>query len=268
MFETHRDLYKGKKVLLFFFFAFFNFSLHKNKLKMWQSVKKSVGLSSPEEYVQPRLSIGTAVSDKEFSTGHFKVQVDAQALALTVKNINGRTIWKCKFFFFDLLCVAEPRFNISSDSSIIIALQNMPFLSSSIGKDVITNADNGVFRVTETDEKFTRIQTITKIERENDSTIKIYGGLGPKLVLPTHMDYIFTFTEVSHRQLQFSVEIVQRDPSMNDFIRLFLTYESRPEEHFYGFGEQFSFASLKGQKVPILVRFVNEGWSYKITRIN
>lgn len=58
---------------------------------------KSVGLSSPEEYIQPRLSIGNAVSDQEFSTGHFKVQVDAQALALTVKNGHGRTVWKCKF---------------------------------------------------------------------------------------------------------------------------------------------------------------------------
>lgn len=138
----------------------------------------------------------------------------------------------------------------------------MPFLSSSLGKDIVINGNNGVFRVTETDEKFTRIQTITKIARENDNTIKIYGGLGPKLVLPTHMDYVFTFTEVSHRQLQFSVEIVQRDPSMNDYGRLILTYESRPEEHFYGFGEQFSYTTLKGQKVPILVRYVN--WlSYK-----
>lgn len=130
----------------------------------------------------------------------------------------------------------------------------MPFLSSSLGKDVVSPGDNGVFKVTETDEKLTRIQTITKIERENDSTIKIYGGLGVKLVLPTHMDYVFTFKEVSRRQLQFSVQIVHRDPAMKDYHRLMLTYESRPEEHFYGFGEQFSHTTLKGQKVPILVR--------------
>lgn len=123
-----------------------------------------------------------------------------------------------------------------------------------MGKDIITSEDNGVFRVTETDEKPTRLQTITKIEREDENTIKIYGGLGVKLVLPTHMDYIFTFKEVSNRQLQFSVEIVHRDPAMEDYKRILLTYESRPEEHFYGFGEQFSYTTLKGQKVPILVR--------------
>lgn len=66
---------------------------------MWQSVMKSVGLSATEEYIQPRISIGNAVANQEFSTGHFKVQVDAQALALTVKNLHGRTIWKCEFVY-------------------------------------------------------------------------------------------------------------------------------------------------------------------------
>lgn len=67
---------------------------------MWQSMMKSIGLLPTEDYIQPRLSIGNAVSDQEFSTGHFKVQVDAQQLALTVKNVNERTIWKCKLSNF------------------------------------------------------------------------------------------------------------------------------------------------------------------------
>ncbi|GAA5802552.1 hypothetical protein HPULCUR_008022 [Helicostylum pulchrum] len=195
---------------------------------MWQSVMKSVGLLPTEDYIQPRISIGNAVSYQEFSTGHFTIQVDAQALSLTVKNTNGRIIWK--------------------------SLYNLPFLSSTLGQDIIKCEENGVIRVTEIDEKPTRIQTITKIERQDENTVKIYGGLGIKLVLPTHMEYVFTFKEVSNRQLQFSVEIVHRDDIMKDYNRLLLTYESRPEEHFYGFGEQFSYSTLKGQKVPILVR--------------
>lgn len=63
---------------------------------MWQSMMKNVGLLPTEEYIHPRLSIGKAVADQEFCTGHFKIQVDAQALALTVKNPHGRIIWKCK----------------------------------------------------------------------------------------------------------------------------------------------------------------------------
>jgi hypothetical protein len=66
---------------------------------MWQSVLKSVGLSSPEDYIHPRLSIGPAVAYQEFSVGSFKIQVDAQALALTIKNAHGRIIWKCKVIF-------------------------------------------------------------------------------------------------------------------------------------------------------------------------
>ncbi|RCI02826.1 hypothetical protein CU098_000314, partial [Rhizopus stolonifer] len=190
---------------------------------MWQSLLKNVGLSSTEDYIQPRLSIGNTVYDRPFSTGHFKIQVDAQALTVSVKNPNGRTIWRCKVF--------------------------------SLGKcDIIPGENAGVFQITEHEEAITRLQTITKIERVNDSTIRIHGGLGTKLVLPTHMDYVFTFTEVSQRQLEFSAEILKRDSVMEKFERLILIYESRPEEHFYGFGEQFSYASLKGCKVPILVR--------------
>ncbi|KAI8083262.1 glycosyl hydrolases family 31-domain-containing protein [Gilbertella persicaria] len=196
---------------------------------MWQSLLKNVGLSSTEDYIQPRLSIGNTVYDRPFSTGHFKIQVDAQALTVSVKNPNGRTIWR--------------------------SLHNQPFLASSLGKcDIIPGENAGVFQITEHEEAITRLQTITKIERVNDSTIRIHGGLGTKLVLPTHMDYVFTFTEVSQRQLEFSAEILKRDSVMEKFERLILIYESRPEEHFYGFGEQFSYASLKGCKVPILVR--------------
>lgn len=133
-------------------------------------------------------------------------------------------------------------------------MHNQPFLSSTLGQDTIGTEDNGVFRITELNEKPTRLQTITKVERVDESTIKIHGGLGAKLVLPTHMDYILTLKEISHRQLQFSVDITHRDTAMEGYQRLILTFESRPEEHFFGFGEQFSHASCKGQKVPILVR--------------
>ncbi|RCH90520.1 hypothetical protein CU097_010011 [Rhizopus azygosporus] len=200
---------------------------------MWASVAKTLGLTSPEEYVKPRLSIGNAVAHQEFSIGHFKIQVDPEAIALVVKNGNGRVIWK--------------------------SIHNEPFLSSTIGTDDIITEGNGVFKVTERNERSTRIQTITKVEKTDKDTIKIHGGLGAKLVLPTHMDYVFTFKEISHRQLQFDVQVTHRDPSMKDFRRLILTYESRPEEHFYGFGEQFSYVSLKGQKVPILVREQGDG---------
>jgi alpha-glucosidase len=38
-----------------------------------------------------------------------------------------------------------------------------------------------------------------------------------------------------------------------DFNRIFLTYASEPDEHFFGFGEQFSYFDMKGKRVPIWV---------------
>ena len=133
-------------------------------------------------------------------------------------------------------------------------MHNLPFLSSSLGQDTLIEKENGVFRVMEVDEKPTLLQTITRIEKQDDVTLHIYGGLGTKLVLPTHMDYMLTLKQISSRQLEFSIQILHQDDTMKNYRRLILTNQSRPEEHFYGFGEQFSYTTLKGQKVPILVR--------------
>lgn len=50
-------------------------------------------------------------------------------------------------------------------------------------------------------------------------------------------------------QLQFNL-------STNDEIynHLSLSYESSADEHFYGFGEQFSYLDLKGQEIPVLTQ--------------
>ena len=63
---------------------------------MFQSFIKSVGLAPLDAYVEPRLSIGTAVSNRPFSPGHFTVQVDDDARALIIKNDKDKTLWKCK----------------------------------------------------------------------------------------------------------------------------------------------------------------------------
>lgn len=36
--------------------------------------------------------------------------------------------------------------------------------------------------------------------------------------------------------------------------RVQLTYATHPDEHFFGFGEQFSHFDLKGKRVPIIVQ--------------
>lgn len=100
------------------------------------------------------------------------------------------------------------------------------------------------------------LQTVTHIEKMDDKTVRICGGLGHRIVPPTHLDYELTLHELSLSQLKFSARIVRRDPAMANYRRLILVLESRPEESFYGFGESFSHINLKGRKVPVWIRYV------------
>ncbi|KAI9015785.1 glycosyl hydrolases family 31-domain-containing protein [Phycomyces nitens] len=193
---------------------------------MLQSVLNNIGLGT-QDLIQPRLSIGTAVADEAYTIGDFSVHLDAQIEALVIKNSKERIIWK--------------------------SLDHTPFLSSTSGTDDIGPGEGGVFKIIEHDQDPTHLQTITHVEH-TDESIVIFGGLTTKLIQPTHLDYTFTLRVVSPRQLQFSAKFLHKDPSMVDHNRVILTYRSRKEEEFYGFGEQFSYTSFKGQKVPVFVR--------------
>ncbi|KAI9495853.1 glycosyl hydrolases family 31-domain-containing protein [Zychaea mexicana] len=197
---------------------------------MFQSFIKSMGLAPLDSYVEPRLSIGNVVLDREISTGHFTVQVDEEARAVFIRNNKGRVIWK--------------------------SLHNIPFLASSLGDDEIIPMEynDSLYKIVEHDEKATRLQTITRIAPSGNDTVIIYGGLGTRIAPPTHLSYEFIIKELSPHQLQFTARITERDSPMANYRRLFLTYESRKEEDFYGFGEQFVYSSLKGHKVPVLIR--------------
>ncbi|MCX5993152.1 MAG: hypothetical protein NT177_02920, partial [Chloroflexi bacterium] len=61
-----------------------------------------------------------------------------------------------------------------------------------------------------------------------------------------HVPYTFTFSEHALDNLGFNA--VLDDKSIN---RLFLTYRSDQDEHFFGFGEQFSYFDIKGRRLPI-----------------
>ena len=62
------------------------------------------------------------------------------------------------------------------------------------------------------------------------------------------IDYSLEFYPVSDRQLAFQLSF--SDSAIN---RSYLTYASDSDEHFFGFGEQFTYFDLKGHLVPIWV---------------
>jgi alpha-glucosidase len=93
------------------------------------------------------------------------------------------------------------------------------------------------------------------LEHCPDQTIESISTQGRRLRLvgrlhctTRQVPYALEFEYRDAAQLRFELEV--HDPQ---FERVGLVYASDPEEAFFGFGEQFSFANLKGRRVPILV---------------
>ncbi|KAI8376556.1 glycosyl hydrolases family 31-domain-containing protein [Radiomyces spectabilis] len=190
------------------------------------TVLNFVGLGSNQDYVPPRLYIGNAVPNRVYNVGEFAIRMDAEARALIIKDKQDRIVWK--------------------------SLHNIPFVFSSLGDDQVSTEEAG--RIIEHDENRTHFQTVMQIDYDaKEQSLKLSGGLGVKLI-STHLDYTFTLTAVQPNQLQFTVTLGKAEPPMTDYRRILLTFESRTNEHFYGFGEQYGYSSLKGHKVPIQTR--------------
>lgn len=105
---------------------------------------------------------------------------------------------------------------------------------------------------------FTVVDSGTKLNCTQQTLDNIYRDLSGSLVfegrlsgLNCGVDYRFTLTAVSAKRLGFDFELLNNDKGIN---RLFLLYTSRPDERFYGFGEQFTHLNLKGKKVPIFAQ--------------
>ncbi|NDJ84838.1 MAG: alpha-glucosidase [Chloroflexi bacterium] len=64
----------------------------------------------------------------------------------------------------------------------------------------------------------------------------------------SEVPYELRFAAQSNNQLGFELSI--DDPTMN---RTYLTYGSHADEHFFGFGVQYSFFDFKGKRLPIFV---------------
>ncbi len=80
----------------------------------------------------------------------------------------------------------------------------------------------------------------------NDSAIILSGTLSRSKA--DTIDYTLVFRVLSGNRLQFILQI--KDSLVN---RSYLTYSSEKEEHFFGFGEQFTYFDLKGKRVPIFI---------------
>lgn len=135
-------------------------------------------------------------------------------------------------------------------------LPDLPFIQSSYGQDQIIAGDGGVFKITETEDgpsNTTMAQTVdTVVTSNNDTGLQLTGTL--TFADDRSVGYSFHLQELSSKQLDFSIQLDIAQDNNKDHHRILFSFESNANEDFYGFGEQFSYSTLKGQKVPIFVR--------------
>lgn len=116
-------------------------------------------------------------------------------------------------------------------------------------------------------------QTITSMRMESGGLL-IQGTVGPRgRDAKQGHPYTLTLSATNATQLSYHLVVAgngstsaissasaavanQADSPVN---RVFLNWQTRPSEHFYGFGTQFSDFDMKGKKVPILVEEHGDG---------
>ncbi|GGJ29715.1 alpha-glucosidase [Deinococcus roseus] len=159
------------------------------------------------------------LGNQRISLGAFLIRWDGHALQVSHALAPGRTLFS--------------------------TLSDQGFIASAIGEEDVTDS-RGSFEVSDQRFNTCRDQTMKQVIH-NAGYVLFKGKL--RCAGGGQIPYELAFALKSSNQLGFSIKI--DDPRYN---RLYLTYASDPDEHFYGFGEQFSKFDLKGQRLPIFVQ--------------
>ncbi len=137
------------------------------------------------------------------------------------------------------------RHQASGDKELFASRDGRGFLA--IAKATLSAPENrGAFAVEEKIGARCDVQTIDEISCRASAFV-IRGKLSGAADGGCSVDYELSFEERSPGRLAFDVSL---GDTGYDYIEL--TAESSADEGFYGFGEQFTYPDLKGQKVPIL----------------
>lgn len=118
------------------------------------------------------------------------------------------------------------------------------FAAAAQGQEKVSE-NRGSYNITDQLSRTCTRQTIEQVT-EAQNRVTISGQLGCST--GQSVGYTLIFTSAADNQLAFTLSF--SDASLN---RAYLTYASDSDEHFFGFGEQFSYFDLKGQRVPIWV---------------
>ncbi len=114
------------------------------------------------------------------------------------------------------------------------------------GQEKVTES-RGSYKIKDALSRVCANQTIESMVQENDRLL-VKGMLTGRGTADT-VGYVFFLESVGENQLAFAFSL-----SDSTYNRSWMTYASEPDEHFFGFGEQFSFFDLKGKRIPIFIQ--------------
>jgi alpha-glucosidase len=178
----------------------------------------------PSAHEGELVSISKNIKNSSFQTGDFIVSFEGASPSAAVLKINHKSnplkiLWET-----------------TPGKSFIIAAK---------GHEVVEES-KGSFSIEDETKLLCLNQSVTEINN-TASGIELKGFLECDGT-PKKSSYSMIFSAVSENRLGFEVKI--DDPDLN---RTYLTYKTEKEEHFFGFGEQFSNFDVKGKRLPIFV---------------
>lgn len=148
---------------------------------------------------------------------------------LTVRNQDGRTLWQ--------------------------TLPGEAFIFAAEGNETVEE-NRGMFKFHDTWKRVCTRQSVELIsEYLPGESVTLSGHLYCNDSTSVIYNLEFAATEDNPAALSVTAWLIDETTYEQDehFNRVFLTFASNPDEHFFGFGEQFAYFDMKGKEVPIWV---------------
>ncbi|HET8708007.1 MAG TPA: hypothetical protein VFM46_17010, partial [Pseudomonadales bacterium] len=128
-----------------------------------------------------------------------------------------------------------------------------PFVFAAQGNEKVSES-RGMFKFQDNWQVVCTDQTVDLILENSPNTVTLSGHIYCNDGASVAYNVYFEQTPQTPLLL---MSIWLQDPisyqTDEKFDRVFLTYASSPQEHFFGFGEQFTYFDMKGKKVPVWV---------------
>ena len=185
---------------------------------------------TPERRIQPVAPpIAWSLNRSSYKVGRFVIAIkgtDPSTYRLEVTHIadTGRVLWAS---------ISGSAFVVAVEGKAEFREHGLPEGSFDIRDRVLRRCDH---------------QTVTRIQRQGKA-LMIQGVLSGQ---GCRTGYSMNFAATSENQLHFQVKLGGQ--STDKLNRIYLTYASSKDEHFFGFGEQLTYLNQKGRVVPILVQ--------------